>query len=94
MKIQIGHILTAEDPERYAIRFKKDGQKSIYCILLQIEGDNFILTEFREAVTAKSKCKVLSEGEINDFCGYWNAIEYGILDPQLALQRYFNDNNK
>ncbi|NMB83289.1 MAG: hypothetical protein GYA14_15885 [Ignavibacteria bacterium] len=92
--VQIGKIITAENPERYAIRFKKAGQKSVYLLLLQIEEDNYILTVTREEVTAKSKCKVLDEGEITEFCSYWNAIQYGILDCELALQRYFNDNNK
>jgi hypothetical protein len=87
----INDILTAENPERYGIRFNKQGKKSVYLLLLQIEGDNYILTEQRESVTKRSKCTVISEGLIEDFCHENKATEYGTISPDMALLHYYNN---
>lgn len=77
-------IIKAEDPERYGFVHDKN------LLLLQIEEDNTMsVIETKNNNRAKGRCKVLFEGDVEDFCSeYKGCFEYGQLDVEIAFRNF------
>lgn len=84
----IKDVIQEENPERYAIRYQLFNKT--FLLLLQIEGDEFTLTDTMETTKPAQKCNVIDEGLIEDFCYDNNAIDHGILLADIALLHFFN----
>jgi hypothetical protein len=87
---KINDVLTADNPERYFIRYQEPftGRKRI--VTLQIDNGTCSLVDSPDAYHVKSKCSVQYEGYIDEFCADYNAIDNGILLPDIAFLKWFN----
>ena len=89
MKKTINDIITANDPERYFLRYTENsGKKRILC--LQIEEQFCYLTDSPDINRKKSKCIDYYEGYIEDFCISFGCIDSGNLLPDIALLKFYN----
>lgn len=84
----ISDILTADDPERYFIRYNKKGQKRI--ITFQVNEDDCTIVDSLDRNKVKDNCIVYYDGYLQDICKDFKAIDNGILLPDICLLRWFN----
>ena len=84
-------IITADNPERYALRYQDKVRGGTWLIMLQIGDEESILMSTRETENPKGTANVLWTGEIEDFCRDYDAVDYsvGSYFPEIALLHYY-----
>lgn len=80
-----------ENLETFAIRYNKNGKNFI--LVLEVNEDNCLVYSTIDSFRNKTKIYTFFEGLLEDFCYENKAIEYGILNPEIALLNFYNNIN-